>query len=115
MVDAFYRRDPMYEDDLMEGVRFVRRVDGLTHEFVRDGEAHGYPSFKRVDRDVWCRRLPDFGWVVCNQAGAVSSRPFADPGLGGLPPQGVWVSFKGDASYVYDLAQTDAEVPTESP
>jgi hypothetical protein len=92
----------------MLGVRFVRRVDGLTYEFVHDGEAHGFPSFKRVDLDIWCRRLPDFGWVVCNRAGAVSSRPFDNPGHGDLPPEGVWVSFKGDRSYVYDLVRMDA-------
>lgn len=94
----------------MPGVRFVRRVDGVTYDFVRDGEAHGHPSFKRVDADVWCRRLPEFGWVVCDGAAAVSSRPFGDAGWGDLPPAGVWVSYKGDRSYVYDLAHVAARV-----
>jgi hypothetical protein len=99
----------MVDDDVMLGVWFVRRVDGLTDEFVRDGQAHGSPSLKRVDLDVWCRRLPDFGWVVCNQAGAASSRPFGDAGHGDLRPEGVWVSFKGDVSYGYELVRRDAE------
>ncbi|MHA7652718.1 hypothetical protein ACX9NE_24260 [Mycobacterium sp. ML4] len=86
----------------MLGVRFVRRIDGLAYEFVRQGEAHGFPAFRRVDREIWCLRLPDFGWVVCDESGAVSSRPFGEPGHGGLPPEGVWVSFKRDRSYVYD-------------
>ena len=72
----------------MWGVRFVRRVDGVTYEFVRDGEADGFPSYKRADLDIWCRRLPDFGWVVCNGAAAVSSRPFGEAGQGDLPPRG---------------------------
>lgn len=93
----------------MVGVRFVRRVDGLTYEFVRDGEVHGFPSYKRVDLDIWCRRLPDFGWVVCNEVAAVSSRPFGDAGWGDLPPEGVWVSYKGDRSYVYDLVRSDVQ------
>ena len=87
----------------MSGVRFVRRVDGLTYEFVRAGEADGFPLYKRADLGIWCRRLPDFGWAVCNDSGEVSSRPFGEAGFGALPPEGVWVSLKGDRSYVYDL------------
>ncbi|WP_157117742.1 hypothetical protein [Nocardia vaccinii] len=97
------------DDGVMSVVEFVRRVDGLTYEFVRDGEAHGFPSFKRVDLDVWCRRLPEFGWAVCNAAGAVSSRPFDEAGQGERPPEGVWVSYKDERSYVYDLVHCDAQ------
>jgi hypothetical protein len=87
----------------MAEVKFVRCGDGLTYEFANEGQAHGFPSCKRVDLDVWCRRLPDFGWVVCTASGEVSSRPFDDPRRGDLPPEGAWVSRKGDRSYVYDL------------
>lgn len=87
----------------MPDLLFVRRTDGLTYQFARDGDADGVPSYKRVDLDLWCRRLPDFGWVVSTAAGYVHSRPFDDPGRGDLPPEGVWVSRKGDRSYVYDL------------
>lgn len=87
----------------MAGLKFVRRDDGLTYEFTEDGEAHGFPSYKRVDLDIWCRRLPHFGWVVCTDRGAVSSRPFDHAGFGYLPPEGAWVSRKDDRSYVYDL------------
>lgn len=87
----------------MTMLRFVRKVDGVVYEFVRDDESFGYPSYKRVDLDVWCQRLSDFGWAVCDDAGVVSSRPFDDAGRGDLPPEGVWVSRKGDKSYVYDL------------
>ncbi|WP_084530869.1 hypothetical protein [Nocardia miyunensis] len=90
---------PGIEDGEMSGVRFVRRVDGLTYEFVREGSAHGFPSYRRVDLDTWCRRLPGFGWVLCTESGEVSSRPFDDAGRG----SGAWVSRKGDRSYVYDL------------
>lgn len=87
----------------MPDMRFVRRVDGMTYEFARDGDAHGVPSYKRVDLELWCRRLPDFGWAVCTESGEVFSRPFDDAGRGDLPPEGVWVSRKADRSYVYDL------------
>ncbi|MGX1809052.1 hypothetical protein ACWIGI_25305 [Nocardia sp. NPDC055321] len=93
----------------MSEVKFVRRVDGLTYEFAIVGQAHGFPSYKRVDLDIWCRRLPDFGWVVCTESGEVYSRPFDDAGLGDLPPEGVWVSRKGDRSYVYDLVRSSSE------
>jgi hypothetical protein len=97
---------------VVSGVKFVRRLDGLTYEFVRDGEAHGFPSYRRVDVDSWCQRLPDFGWAVCNKAGEVSSRPFDEAGQGDLPPEGVWVSRKGERSYVYDLVRADSHAAT---
>lgn len=87
----------------MPDIRFVRRTDAMTHGFDRDGDANGFPSYRRADLDLWCRRLPEFGWVVCSESGQVFSRPFDDPGRGGLPPEGAWVSRKGDRSYVYDL------------
>lgn len=49
----------------------MRRVDGLTCEFVRDGDAYGFPSYRRVELDLWCRRLPNFGWAVCTSLGEV--------------------------------------------
>lgn len=92
----------------MGGIRFARRVDGLVYEFADDGAAHGYPSYKRIDLNIWCRRLPDFGWVVCAASGLVSSRPFDDAGRGDLPPEGAWVSRKDDQSYVYDLVRVES-------
>lgn len=89
----------------MAGLKFVRRIDGLTYEFADDGAAHGFPSYKRVDLDIWCQRLPEFGWAACSRSGEVSSRPFDDAGLGELPPEGAWVSRKDDRSYVYDLVR----------
>lgn len=94
---------PSDDNGSMSGVRFVRRVDDVAYEFVLTGESYGYPVYRRVGLDVWCRRLADFGWVVCNGACEVSSRPFGDAGCGARPPEGVWVSLKGDRSYVYDL------------
>jgi hypothetical protein len=81
------------------GIRFVRRGDGLTYEFQRDADG----SYRRTDAELFCRRLPGFGWCVVDSNGVVLSRPFDDPGLGEVPPEGVWVSRKGDTSYVYEL------------
>ncbi|QIS16115.1 hypothetical protein [Nocardia arthritidis] len=87
----------------MTSLKFVRRTDGLTYEFVDDGTAHGYPSYKRIDLDLWCERLPEFGWVLRTADGVIAARPFDDAGHGALPPGGAWVSRKGDRSYVYDV------------
>lgn len=84
---------------------FQRRTDETTYRFVPTGTAHGYPAYRRID-DValWCRRLPDFGWSICTDAGRVLARPFASAGWGDLPPEGMWVSAKGVRAYVYDLS-----------
>ncbi|MGH3644304.1 MAG: hypothetical protein ACRDUX_35395, partial [Mycobacterium sp.] len=85
-------------------LRFVRRVDGLTYEFEREADpVYGHPSFRRVDAELYCRRLPEFGWCVVDSVRTVTSRPFDDAGVGDLPPEGAWVSRKGNGSYVYDL------------
>ena len=84
-------------------MKFIRRHDGLTYQFVRDGDSHGFQSYRRIDTDIFCRRLPGYGWVVCDAADSeIWSRPFDDAGFGDQPPEGVWVSRKGDKSYVYD-------------
>ncbi|OBF62286.1 hypothetical protein A5753_15450 [Mycobacterium sp. 852002-51971_SCH5477799-a] len=81
-----------------------RRADDTVYRFVPAGPAYGYPAYRRSDDiALWCRRLPDFGWAICTEADYVLARPFSDPGWGELPPEGMWVSAKGDRAYVYDL------------
>lgn len=98
---------------MVAGFRFVRRVDGVVYEFVRDGDAHGFPSYRRADSEVWCRRLPEFGWSACTPDDRVTSRPFDEPGQGDLPPEGMWVSGKGDRAYVYDLVRYDSAAESQ--
>lgn len=69
----------------------------------------GGPCYRRVDSELCCCRLPEFGWCVVDSTGVVTSRPFDDPGLGELPPEGVWVSRKGAKSYVYDMRMGSGE------
>lgn len=86
--------------------RFVRRGDGLSYDFVPEKDIQfDYPSYRRTDFDVYCRRLPDFGWCVVDPDGRVLSRPIDDAGFGELPPQGAWLSGKGERAYVYDLVE----------
>jgi hypothetical protein len=83
---------------------FQRRADEATYRFVAAGTAHGYPAYRRIDGVApWCRRLPDFGWPICTDAGQVLARPFAGAGWDELPPEGMWVSAKGERAYVDDL------------
>ena len=89
-------------------LEFARRLDGMVYTFLFDGVAHDYPSYRRLGTDLWCRRLPDFGWCTCNNAGVVNGRPLAQAGFGSRPPEGMWVSAQGDRSYVYDLVLDSA-------
>jgi acyl-CoA thioester hydrolase len=93
----------------MVELRYKRRIDGLTYYFVSLGLADGDRVYKRVDADVWCRRLPDLGWSVCEESGEVVGRPFAAAGHGEHPPEGVWVSAKDDQAYVYEMTRLTAE------
>ena len=97
----------------MANLRFQRRPDGVIYDFAATGMADGYPAYKRVVVDLWCRRLPEFGWSVCADSGAVLGRPLASAGQGALPPEGMWVSAKGDQAYVYDMTvlTPDADSP----
>ncbi|GAB7067783.1 hypothetical protein H7J06_03200 [Mycobacterium hodleri] len=91
-------------------IRFVRRGDGVAYEFRRERESpEDELVYRRVDLELFCRRLPDFGWCVVDPTGQVLSRPFDGAGTGALPPVGAWVSRKGDAAYVYDLRMETGE------
>jgi hypothetical protein len=93
--------------------RFVRRIDGLTYAFARSGRSGGRPAYRRVDLEVWCRSLPEFGWCTVAADGTVTGRPFDAVGSDELPPAGTWVSRKGDRSYVYDLVHESASAGDE--
>ncbi|MFI5715364.1 hypothetical protein [Nocardia sp. NPDC051750] len=82
--------------------------------FVCDGQGHGFPSYTRAGLDIWRRRLPGFGRAV-SDAAEVTSRPSTTQ-VRDFPPEGGWVSRKGERPYVYDLGPADeiatgAEIP----
>ena len=64
--------------------------------------------WKRIDMDLWIKFLPQFGWVCVNEHKEIFSIPWIMPWSeqGDLPPEGKWVSCKGDKSYVYDAVYT---------
>jgi hypothetical protein len=64
--------------------------------------------WKRTDLDLWIKFVPKIGWACINENNEVLSIPWLIPPdeQGNRPPEGKWVSCKGDKSYVYDLVYT---------
>ncbi|MER6912378.1 hypothetical protein ABT354_11970 [Streptomyces sp. NPDC000594] len=88
---------------MAEALVFVRHVDGLRYDFVRDGERHGRAAYRRADGAVWCLWSPAEGWHCEIAGGLVTAYPLAGHADDADPPLGVWRSFKGDRAYLYDL------------
>ena len=83
-----------------------RQVDGLVYRFHRQIGADGALAYKREDRNLWIVRSAQWGWVsLMPEDGAIAGRPWdvAPEDQGDAPPEGIWVSRKGEKSYVYDL------------
>jgi len=83
-----------------------RQADGLVYRFHRQIGADGMVAYKREDQDLWIVRSQSWGWVsVMPGDGAIAGRPWevAPEEQGDAPPEGIWVSRKGEKSYVYDL------------
>lgn len=86
----------------------LRRLsDDLVYSFVRATDPSGQTGYRREDRpDLWIVRTPDWGWIARDpQTGAIAGRSWETPpsSQGDHPPPGIWVSRKGEKSYVYDL------------
>ncbi|CAN5252840.1 hypothetical protein BH10PSE4_BH10PSE4_03100 [soil metagenome] len=86
-------------------IAFRRSLDGLVYRFAPADTSHDRPRWRRTDLDLDLHWVGSHGWVVTDPAGTVLSRPWdVEPcDQGPLPPQGVWVSRKGDKAYVYEL------------
>jgi hypothetical protein len=84
---------------------FRRRIDNVIYRFEPAAPREGYPAWKRVDAALWLTWIPGRGWRVVDEHGAANSQPWnvAPADLG--PPEGEWLSKKGDKSYVYDLVR----------
>lgn len=83
-----------------------RSSDGLVYHFSAAQDAKGRRGFCRADGDYWIIFHPKWGWIAGDWEGdEVFGRPWMPPETPDptKPPEGVWVSRKGDKSYVYDL------------
>lgn len=84
----------------------TRRTDGRVYRFVMTRLDDGRAAFKRQDRDIWLVRRASQGWfVVDNPDGRITGRSWEvlPTEQGDLPPEGVWISHKGEKAYAYDL------------
>jgi hypothetical protein len=86
---------------------FRRRIDGASYRFEPCAPSEGYPAWNGVDIDLWLTWIPRSGWCVIDGHGDINSRPwnFELAEQGEEPPEGEWLSKKGDKSYVYNLVR----------
>ena len=98
----------MADADRPSGDRIeMRRLsDGAVYVFLRASDEDGMRRYRRQDKNIWMRHHPDFGWVVWDMdADCLMGRPWAIPlaQQADKPPEGDWVSRRGENSYVYRL------------
>ncbi len=85
-----------------------RKIDDLVYSFTRRPRTDGLTGFQRADRDLWIVYLSsEHGWVAWDEENAaIAGRPWAvlpKDQSSNHPPEGEWVSKKGERSYVYDI------------
>lgn len=83
-----------------------RKVDGLVYEFDLQTRPNGSVGYKRRDQDLWINWHETYGWVAWDGiSDYIGGRPwYALPkDQSNYPPEGLWVSMKGEKSYVYEL------------
>lgn len=87
-----------------------RPSDGLTYRFRRAVRADGSTGYRREDQDLWIIRSPSHGWVAIDEStGEITGKPWTvlPHDQGNSPPEGEWVSKKGEKSHVYRLRYVD--------
>jgi hypothetical protein len=101
-----------------------RRIDTLVYRFDLKPRTNidGFLGYVRSDRsDLWMIRCPRRGWITVDptDSNIVTGRPwnaiYIHEQLMDRPPQGVWISHKGDKSYAYDLVYVDPSTPLPPP
>jgi hypothetical protein len=88
-----------------KGFEFRRRTDGVVYRYHPCEPLQGELAWKREDKELWVTKLGAHGWVGVNAELEILSVPWRIPlaQQGAIPPSGIWVSRKGDKSYVYEL------------
>jgi len=86
----------------------LRRLsDDLVYHFSRAARLDGTAGFRREDKDVWMLFNPTLGWVVLDEESQeITGKPWLalpHEQAEAYPPEGEWVSKKGNKSYVYRL------------
>jgi len=89
-----------------EHFQLKRRLDNLIYNFDRVKIRENVFGYKRRDADLWINWHQDYGWVAWDgESEYIGGRPWyvLPKHQSSYPPEGLWVSYKGDNSYVYDL------------
>jgi hypothetical protein len=85
-----------------------RQSDELIYLFQRERSPDGNVRYRRQDRDIFIRLMPNLGWVSWDEnTHSCTGRPrdvLPSHQTRDHPPEGIWVSRKGIKSYVYALA-----------
>lgn len=83
---------------------FRRLLDGLTYRFEPTSDRDHAPQWRRPGSGLSLAWSEDRGWSIRDHEGTLLGLPWnASPkDRSALPPQGIWVSRKGDRSYVYE-------------
>jgi len=80
-----------------------RQTDDLVYQFDRVLVENGSYGYKRRDADLWILNETGKGWIAVDPVtGDVAGRPwYVQPeDQANCPPEGEWVSKKGNKSYV---------------
>ncbi len=89
-----------------------RQSDDVVYRFDRMDREDGSVGYKRRDADLWIVFDEAFGWIAINGTGEIGGRSWnvAAQAQGDHPPEGEWVSKKGNKSYVYSLVYPEQKL-----
>ena len=83
----------------------TRQSDGKACAFAAEGTRFGCISYRFAGGDLAIHWHPRWGWCAADSAGEVVGLPMSvpKPEQRNRPPEGLWVSRKGQVSHVYEL------------
>lgn len=88
-------------------IKFRRLCDDFFYEFVQSVRTDGTVGYKRKDMNLWIMFDRESGWIVVDEdSHEITGIPWNLPvsKQGKFPPEGSWISKKGNKSYVYLLS-----------
>ena len=92
---------------MKECFQLQRHSDSLVYTFDKTERPDNLSGYKRRDADLWITYRRNIGWCAYNEEtyeaegipwDAIGKHQNPD-----FPPEGIWVSRKGEKSYVYTL------------
>ncbi len=86
-------------------IELHRCIDDLFYKYESSGFRNRRPCWRRTDLELYLHCSARSGWVISDEEGLVLglSWDLGKDEQGLLPPEGIWVSRKGQKSYVYEL------------